>query len=103
MDRDKAIFEDVDGESHQVTFVGANDRTLRQYKMTTPRRPPGGFSDLFRLQLMSIEPAVDTVWAAAELLEAHEAKIDDFKSLDDAPVQLIQPAVDAMKQKLKVR
>ena len=103
MDRDKAIFEDVNGESHQVTFVGANDRTLRQYKMTTERRPPGGLYDFLRLHAMSIEPAVDPTLAAAELLEAHEAKIDNFESLDDAPVQLIQPASDAMMQKLKAR
>ena len=102
MEQMKVTFDDIDGESsHQVKFALLSARTWSQYKNDHQRVRPGTrFLDLFELSRIA-EPAVDPQWKAAELLEAHDAKIDDFESLDDVPVRLLQPAAAAMSKALQ--
>jgi len=99
--RMRVTFDDIDGESsHQVSFTSLSKRTLGQYKEAEPRLVHRGIPD-FRVLPFDIEPTVDPTWEAAELLEAHDAKIDDFPSLDEVPARLIRPAAQAMKGALR--
>ena len=103
MERLKAVFDDVDGEeSHQVTFVRLSSRTLGEYKEIEPRIKHTGLSAaIVAMREWEGESVIDATWAAAERLQWHDAKIDDFETLDEVPVRLIGPATEAMDAELQ--